>query len=70
MKCTPEHIHELEIRIQHGETAAAMELCNCLMPEIRASTRPSGRMQVDAIQEVCETLIIQATEKISGQNQN
>lgn len=70
MKCTPEHIHELEIQIQHGSEAAAMELCKCFMPEIKAATRSSGRMQTDAIQEVCETLIIQAIAQNSDQNQN
>ncbi len=70
MRCTQEHIHDIEIQIQNGDNSAAVELCRCFMPEIKASTRFAGRMQSDAIQEVCSVLVSKAIEHNSDQIQH
>ena len=57
MNCTSTEIHQLTIRVRQGDEEAALQLCACLMPEIRFATRYSHRMQSDAIQEVCNVLI-------------
>lgn len=38
MRCTPGHIHDIEIRIETGDNSAAAELCGCFLPEIKAAS--------------------------------
>lgn len=72
MRCTPKQIHELTIQIRQENEQAAVQLCQCFMPDIRFATRFSNRMQPDAIQEVCGILICKAMaqKNYSEWNQN
>lgn len=63
MKCTPQEVHELTQQIHNGSHEAAVQLCHCFMPEIVAMS--PRQIRNDVVQEVCLTLILEATAQKS-----
>ncbi|RIV26401.1 hypothetical protein D2Q93_04315 [Alicyclobacillaceae bacterium I2511] len=63
MKRSPQQIHDLLLQVRRENWQSIGPLCQGFMPEIRRATRLSGRMQPEAIQEVCEILIREVITK-------
>lgn len=59
MICTEQQVHVLLEKAQHGDSDAAMTLCQCFLPEINRWVGHEGGHHDEIVQEACEALIFE-----------